>query len=135
MFASAPAVICPCCRGLWLLWVQGCGADRVPQAPVGKSGHVAHGAIHGKDAAGEFAIRFAMNRAAAIFYFDLDGAELIGAIRHASGGGGIGDQNRAFDAFGPQKVSRFRARRESIRDNVRAELSLVSASPRMPGSR
>ena len=36
--------------------IQSCGADRVLQAPVGELGYVAHGAIHGQDAAGEFAI-------------------------------------------------------------------------------
>ena len=62
-------------------------------------------------------------RAPAIFDLDLDGAELVGAVGHARGGDGIGDQHGAFDAFRLQeKLHDFRGDVNSIRDDVGAEL-------------
>jgi len=75
--------------------IQGCGADGVLQGPAGELGYVADGSVHGEDAAGKRSIRCG----AAIFDLDLDGAELVGAVGHAGGGHGVGDQDRAFDAL------------------------------------
>ena len=108
---------CGCCG------VQRCGPYRILQTPTSELFHVTHGAIHGKDAAGEFAIGFAMDCAAAIFDFDLYGPKLVGAVGHASGGGCVGNENGAFNALSPQeKFHHFRGDMNSIRNNVSSEL-------------
>lgn len=73
------------------------GTDRILQAPVSKFSHVSDRAVHGQDAAGKFSI----HRAPAVFDLNLDGAKLIGAIRHAGGGRRVGNKNALFDSFGP----------------------------------
>ena len=101
ILASAPGTSSPCC-----VEADGARSDsglrRVPlpanSSPANCS-HVANGAVHGQNAAGEFSIL----RALAVFDFDLDGAELVGAVGHAGRGRGVGDEHRAFEALACRK--------------------------------
>ena len=84
----------------------------------GELDHVAHGAIHGQNTAGEFAI----GCAPAILDLDLDGPESVSAVGHARCRDGIGDQHGAFDAFRLQeKLHDFRGDVNSVRNDVGAE--------------
>jgi hypothetical protein len=99
MFASAPGTSCPCCgrpaaragfrlrRGLHpagsIRQIGSCCARPGPWS--GRCRPAFH--------------RVPMNRAAAVFHFHLDGAELVGAVGHAGCGGGVGDENGAFECL------------------------------------
>jgi hypothetical protein len=101
--------------------VQRGGTYRIPQAPAGESSHVANGVIHGEDAAREVPIV----RTLSVFHLDLNRAELVGAVGHAGGGGGVGDENRAFEAHCSQeKLYDLGGDVNSIHDHVGGELAI-----------
>ena len=101
--------------------IQRGGADGVLQTPSGELSHVADGEVHGENAAGKFSVQ----GAAAVFHLYLQRPELVSAFGHAGGGGCVGDENGALDAFSLQKkLDDFRSDVNAVGNNVGGELRI-----------
>ena len=101
--------------------IQRGGADGVLQTPASEGGYVADGEVHGEDAAGKFSV----HGAAAVFDLHLQRAELVSSFGHAGGGGRIGDEHGAVNAFRLQKnLDNFWGNVNAIGNDVGGELSV-----------